>query len=415
MKFTIVCLLALLAFGMAEDKTDHWAVLVAGSNGFWNYRHQADICHAYQIMKTNGIPEDQIIVLSYDDIASNTQNPFPGQIFNQPDGKDVYKGCNIDYKGSDVNPKQFLSVLKGEGSGKVLKSNENSKVFINFADHGAPGLIAFPVGELYAKDFNDALVYMNENKMYKEMTVYIEACESGSMFDGILADNINIYATTAANPHESSWGYYCSPDDTVQGKHIGSCLGDLYSINWMEDTDAHDVCSETLETQFETVKKLTTKSEVMKFGTYNFISEFIGDFQGTCEAKSTLSNFLRSLKKETSHKEFSAVESRDIKMHYLYNKYLRTNSESDAKELQAEIDNRLMIDERFDRLRANAGINFADKVTVDDFECYKNVVDTYKERCGLDEYDLKYFKHFVSLCNAKLEFTKMFGLISQMC
>lgn len=27
--------------------TDHWAVLVAGSQGYDNYRHQADICHAY--------------------------------------------------------------------------------------------------------------------------------------------------------------------------------------------------------------------------------------------------------------------------------------------------------------------------------------------------------------------------------
>ena len=35
-----------LLFGLATA-TDHWAVLVAGSNGFWNYRHQADICHAY--------------------------------------------------------------------------------------------------------------------------------------------------------------------------------------------------------------------------------------------------------------------------------------------------------------------------------------------------------------------------------
>jgi glycosylphosphatidylinositol transamidase (GPIT) subunit GPI8 len=27
--------------------TKHAAVLVAGSNGYWNYRHQADIAHAY--------------------------------------------------------------------------------------------------------------------------------------------------------------------------------------------------------------------------------------------------------------------------------------------------------------------------------------------------------------------------------
>jgi legumain len=81
----------------------------------------------------------------------------------------------------------------------VLKSNANSKVFINFADHGAPGLIAFPSEYLYADDFNNAINYMHDNSMYDKMVIYIEACESGSMFDGILKDNINVYATTAAN------------------------------------------------------------------------------------------------------------------------------------------------------------------------------------------------------------------------
>lgn len=34
---------------------------------------------------------------------------------------------------------------------------------------------------------------------------------------------------------ESSWGTYCPPDDMVDGVAVGSCLGDLYSVNWMED------------------------------------------------------------------------------------------------------------------------------------------------------------------------------------
>lgn len=70
------------------------------------------------------------------------------------------------------------------------------------------------------------------------MVFYIEACESGSMFEGILPENINIYGVTAANAHESSWGYYCYPDDVVNGTHIGTCLGDLFAINWMENADA---------------------------------------------------------------------------------------------------------------------------------------------------------------------------------
>jgi legumain len=32
--------------------------------------------------------------------------------------------------------------------------------------------------------------------------------ESGSMFEGVLPKNLNIYVTTASNAEESSWGCY---------------------------------------------------------------------------------------------------------------------------------------------------------------------------------------------------------------
>lgn len=38
------------------------------------------------------------------------------------------------------------------------------------------------------------------------MVLYVEACESGSMFQGLLDDSLPIYAVTAANAFESSWG-----------------------------------------------------------------------------------------------------------------------------------------------------------------------------------------------------------------
>jgi len=51
---------------------------------------------------------------------------------------------------------------------------------------------------------------------------------------------------TAANPSESSWGTYCPPDDVVMGVEINSCLGDLFSVNWMEDTDNETTSKVTL-------------------------------------------------------------------------------------------------------------------------------------------------------------------------
>jgi len=39
--------------------------------------------------------------------------------------------------------------MEGIGSGRVLESGPNDRVFINFSDHGAAGLIAFPSSYLY--------------------------------------------------------------------------------------------------------------------------------------------------------------------------------------------------------------------------------------------------------------------------
>lgn len=55
---------------------------------------------------------------------------------------------------------------------------------------------------------------------------------------------------TASNATESSWATYCSPDDVVDGVSIGSCLGDLFSVNWMEDTEAHNPATESLLVQY---------------------------------------------------------------------------------------------------------------------------------------------------------------------
>ena len=57
---------------------------------------------------------------------------------------------------------------------------------------------------------------------------YLEACESGSMFDNFKIKDL--YVTTASAPDESS--YACYFDDK-----LGTFLGDVYSVRWMEDSD----------------------------------------------------------------------------------------------------------------------------------------------------------------------------------
>ena len=68
-----------------------------------------------------------------------------------------------------------------------------------------------------------------------------------------------MFATTAANPSESSYACYY---DTKRNTY----LGDLYSVNWMEDSDKENINTELLETQFQIVKRLTNLSHVMEYG-----------------------------------------------------------------------------------------------------------------------------------------------------
>ena len=87
-------------------------------------------------------------------------------------------------------------------SGPVLKSNSESKVFIYFVDHGGRGLISTPASFsfewIYADELDSTLQQMKDKGMFKELTFYLETCESGSMFPN-LTESENIYAMTASN------------------------------------------------------------------------------------------------------------------------------------------------------------------------------------------------------------------------
>ena len=78
----MVCAVVLVALVFLVQGTSaaNWALLVAGSTGYGNYRHQADVCHAYQVLKNHGFPESNIIVMMKDDVANSYRNPVKGII-----------------------------------------------------------------------------------------------------------------------------------------------------------------------------------------------------------------------------------------------------------------------------------------------------------------------------------------------
>lgn len=115
---------------------------------------------------------------------------------------------------------------------------------------GPPG--DSPYFKWWYKDEMDAVWrYMFTNKMYKKMFISLEACYSGSIFFD-LDPAMNILAMTAANPDETSKGIYC-PEDNGGMIHDGknttmtSCMGDLFTINMMNDLDAYGKKDRTMK------------------------------------------------------------------------------------------------------------------------------------------------------------------------
>ena len=53
---------------------------------------------------------------------------------------------------------------------------------------------------------------------------------------------------------------------------MGTCLGDEFSVNWMEDSESSNPFSETLDQQYKLVKSKTLGSPVQKFGDFDLLA-----------------------------------------------------------------------------------------------------------------------------------------------
>lgn len=359
-------------------------------------------------------------------------------MINKPDGDDVYAGVPKDYTGCDVNADNFVAILKGDadsvsgGSGKVIDSSADDKVFVAFFDHGGPGILGVPGGcgdFLYANDVNKALTDKFAANGFKELTFYVEACESGSIFEGLLPANISTYVTTAANADESSWGYYCPGMTPAPPSEFNTCLGDFYSITWMENADSADLSVETLEKQYKVVRDIVGKngtydqgSHVMQYGDTDIsnetVSEFIPAAKDASEAYDWTQWIPASARKWIKAEpkaavKNAAVEQRDADLHSLWHVYLSKPAGSEAKAkafkaFQAETNRRAELDAAVANVAAALlsedqlnGERKAGEPVTRDWDCYKQGVKAFEAQCGaLGQYGLKHAGVMAKACNA---------------
>ena len=216
-----------------KELKDSWALLVQGSSGWENYRHQADVLNVYQMLKAQGWDDDHIILIISNDIAYNPKNIFPGEVATSTYGDNLYRDATVDYASDTLTVNDIKDVMLGKRSEHlpvVLDTDDQSNVLVFWSGHGCLKYTRKSDGfvwrdkEIFSdSEFRETLVSMNTQERYRKMLMLLEPCYSRVM--ATQANNIpGILSFASAAANESSFADFHSAE-------LGTWMSDRFSNN----------------------------------------------------------------------------------------------------------------------------------------------------------------------------------------
>jgi ABC-type branched-subunit amino acid transport system substrate-binding protein len=249
-----------------------WALLVATSRGWDNYRHQADVFAQYQMLRAAGVPAAHIITVAQDDLGADSNNPRPGRVPYAVGGADVRKGVHIDYHLDDVDADDILSILAGRRSPslpKVVDSTAADNVYVYIAGHGDQDGVYVgldqPVvreGDQYSVLRADALArtvaQMHADGRYRRLLIAVEACKGGVL--GAALDAPGALLLSAASGTENSLSTHFDPKS-------GAWLADQFSARLVQAERAAARRDVPLATALSRIYLSVSGSHVSTYGT----------------------------------------------------------------------------------------------------------------------------------------------------
>lgn len=246
------------------------AVLICGSEGWYNYRHQADLLYVYNTLKENMFSDNEIILIMRDDIAYHPKNPHPGVIKVDPNGENLYHDVVIDYRADTLSTKDIEDILVGNKSERlstVLESTETDNVLLYWTGHGQEKSFTWlETGDKFTDEQMGSTVRkMYEDKKYQSMLILTEPCYSGSVVKAIEGTPL-VLGISAASENESSYAENYSSE-------LGVWMCDRFTLNLIRIYNEHNYIN-----LLETYKKLnssTLGSHVRVFNSENYYS--LGD------------------------------------------------------------------------------------------------------------------------------------------
>lgn len=250
--------------------TDCWAVIISPSTTWDNYRHQADAFSVYQGLRHYGYDDDHIVLIVEDNLAGDSRNIYPGQIFvergealsndNPLINYDVHQNAVVDYHFSDLQPDDLADIMQGRASQRlphVIHPTASSDVFFFWSGHGGNR-----EGPLWGNEDADQyfgteriktiVTQMNEQDMYRRMMFAIETCYSGK-WGQALTGLPDVLVLTAASPYETSKA-------DIYDRDLGVFLSNAFAYTLREEVSKNP--SITIYDLYRELARTTTGSHV---------------------------------------------------------------------------------------------------------------------------------------------------------
>ncbi len=252
---------------------DRWALLIAASTGWGNYRFQADAFAMYQILRQHGYTDDHIILICEDDVAGNSKNSEPGVLRVSDTGDNLYDASAIDYRLSTLTPADIGDILQGKQSDRlpqVISATTTDNVFIFWSSHGSLGSLDFGGSQSMSYERLQGIL---ADTPHRKMFVAVEACYSGGL--GQYCEGLpGTLFITAANPWETSHA-------AVWSEQLGIYRSNGFTRGFQEAIAANPSIS--LRDLYYTLARTTSGSHVKVYNTEyygNMYDNSIGEYLG---------------------------------------------------------------------------------------------------------------------------------------
>ncbi|MCC8172676.1 MAG: ABC transporter substrate-binding protein [Parabacteroides sp.] len=183
-------------------KEELYALIIAASSGWDNYRHQANAYALYRLLKKNGVDDDHILLISEDDVAGNPLNPTPGFIQSASGDENLYTGIRVDYHPSELSFQELETVI---ASGVSFQPGKNDNLFVYWAGEGEPESPKWLDDVIPAYEVAGFFERLSSGNHFRKLFFAMDACYGGQVGMACADKNIpGMLCLTATNDKETS-------------------------------------------------------------------------------------------------------------------------------------------------------------------------------------------------------------------